>query len=95
MTFILPGFLFAFLINIPKFFEVELVSDEDKIDFRATQLRMDKNYIFYYTLWTRLLVTGIVPILYLVITNTIVIIKIREGRTVSFKLRQTTRQSLR
>ena len=76
-------------------FEVELVKDKDKVDFRATKLRMNENYIFYYTHWTRLLVTGIMPILYLVITNTIVIIKIREGRTVSFKLRQTTRQSLR
>lgn len=55
---------------------------------------MDKNYIFYYTHWTRLLATGVVPILYLVITNTIVIAKIREGKTVSFKLRQNTRQSL-
>jgi hypothetical protein len=74
---------------------VELISGKGKVDFRATQLRMDENYIFYYTHWTRLLVTGIVPILYLVITNTIVIIKIREGRTVSFKLRQNTEQSLR
>ena len=95
LTFILPGLVFALLINIPKFFEVELFSEKGKIDFRATQLRMDENYIFYYTHWTRLLVTGIVPILYLVITNTIVIIKIREGRTVSFELRQNTQQSLR
>ena len=95
MTFILPGLVFAFLINIPKFFEVELVRDKDKVDFQVTKLRMNENYIFYYVHWTRLLVTGIVPILYLVITNTIVIIKIKEGRTVSSSLRQSTSQSLR
>ena len=55
---------------------------------------MDENYIFSYTHWTRLLITGIVPILYLLITNTIVIVKIREGKTVSFKLRQNTQQSI-
>ena len=88
MTFILPGLFLAILINIPKFFEVELLFVNETVDFRATNLRMNADYIYYYTHWTRLLATGIVPAIYLVITNSFVIVKIREGKIQSFKLRQ-------
>ena len=38
LTFILPGLLFAIIINFPKFSEVELVFDLYFIDFQATNL---------------------------------------------------------
>ena len=88
LNFILPGLVLAILINIPKFLEVKLVDKKDTVDFQATQLRMDETYIFYYIHWTRLLATGVIPFLYLAIINTIIIIKIREGRIQSLKLRQ-------
>ena len=89
MTFILPGLILAILINIPKFFEVELAyNNKGNVDFRMTNLRKDENYIYYYTHWTRLLATGVVPMVFLVITNTMVIIKVKEGKIQSFKLRQ-------
>jgi hypothetical protein len=92
LNFILPGLVLAILINIPKFLEVKLVDRKDTVDFQATQLRMDETYIFYYTHWTRLLATGVIPFLYLVIINTIIIIKIREGRIQSLKLRQNIKK---
>ena len=94
LTFILPGLLCAIIINVPKFFEVEHVFYEDKVDFKATALRMDEDYIYFYTHWTRLLATGIVPFLYLVFTNTIIIIQIRRGEALSDILRQNTNKSL-
>ena len=65
LTYILPGLLCAIVLNIPKFLELELVTGPESVDFRATALRMNKDYIYYYTHWTRLVATGIVPIIYL------------------------------
>ena len=95
LTFILPGLLFAIIINVPKFFEVELVFEGGKVDFRMTDLRKDINYIYYYTHWTRLLATGIIPLVFLVTTNTMVIIKVKEGKIESFKLRQQLQRNPR
>ena len=89
LTFILPGLLCAIVINIPKFFEAELVFEENSIDFQATALRLDEDYIYYYTHWTRLLATGVVPTLYLVCMNTIIIVKIRKGMVIG-PLREIT-----
>ena len=81
--------------SISKFLEVKLVDKMDTVDFQATQLRMDENYIFYYTHWTRLLATGVIPFLYLVIINTIIIIKVRERRLQSLKLSQNLKMLLK
>ena len=35
--------------------------NESVIEFRATPMRVDENYSFYYVNLTRLIVTGIVP----------------------------------
>ena len=88
LTYILPGLVFATLLNIPKFLEVELISSPEGVDFQATSLRLNQDYIYYYTHWTRLLATGIIPILYLAMTNTAIIIKIREGNKLSDGLRK-------
>ena len=54
---------------------------------------MNKNYIFYYTFLTRLLATGIIPIIYLVITNTIILLKIKKGIIESENLQETINKS--
>ena len=71
LVFILPPILVSTTINIPKFFETELYVDSTtrQWDFRVTDLREDPNYIYYYILWFRNIVTGIIPIIFLIIVN--------------------------
>ena len=38
----------------------------EQLDFAITDLRLDPDYILYYVHWTRLLATGVLPILFLV-----------------------------
>ena len=67
MIYILPSALLAVAINIPKWFEFKLVmgngTDVDltnlervnitEVDFTNTDLRVDSDYVFYYTFLTR------------------------------------------
>ena len=86
LTFIFPGLFLATIINIPKFFEAELIYHENEVDFQATELRLNSEYIYYYTHLTRLLLTGIIPAIYLVAINILVISKVRSKRRKSIKL---------
>ena len=70
LLYILPSMALATLVNIPKFLETELVTltvtDADNttrevIEYEVTNLRLNENYIFYYTFRTRLLITGAIP----------------------------------
>jgi hypothetical protein len=85
ITFILPSMLFSILLNIPKFFETELVpryfTDENNktysiMDFEITSLRLDPNYIYYYVHWTRLLGTGVIPFIFLSSINLLIYVQI-------------------
>ena len=78
LAFILPPILVSTLINIPKFLETELYLDnitnerghkEQFWDFRVTDLREDPDYIYYYVHWFRNIITGIIPIIFLIIVN--------------------------
>ena len=75
-TYILPAFLLSVLLNIPKFFETELVlrevRDEVVYDYNITALRLHPDYILYYTHWTRLLATGLIPFFYLLMGNVLI-----------------------
>ena len=62
------------------------------VDYQVTSLRLDPDYIFYYIHWTRLLATGIIPIIHLAITNTAIIIKIKRRNTLSYKIRHCSPQ---
>ena len=96
MTFILPALFLAILINIPKFFEVKLTYANDTVDIEATSLRLNKDYIYYYTHLTRLILTGIIPTCYLVTTNMIIILEVRSKRKKSVVLgKQVNNTSLR
>ena len=68
MFIIIPSFLICFCLNIPKFFEAELVTYQlveddhnttcDITLYDATPLRVDPDYVFYYVHWTRLVWLG-------------------------------------
>ena len=89
LTFILPALALAFIFNIPKFFETELVQidrfnkdeniTEEIYDYEITSLRMNPEYIFYYIHIARLLVMGILPFLSLLVINILTFMKIKEG----------------
>ena len=64
MFVIITSFLFSFCLNIPKFFEAQLVTFQ-LIDgmhnhtcnitlYDVAPLRVDQDYVFYYVQWTRL-----------------------------------------
>ena len=92
MTFILPSMVLSILLNIPKFFETELVlrhfTDENNntysvMDFDITSLRLDPDYIYYYVHWTRLLGTGVIPFLFLSSMNLLIYVYVRKKRPFS------------
>ena len=42
------------------------------MDYNITALRQDPVYILYYLHWTRLITTGILPFVYLLVTNLLI-----------------------
>ena len=60
---LMSSFFPALLLNIPKYFESELVTFQlldfehnttcEITTYQATQLRVDPGYVFYYVHWTR------------------------------------------
>lgn len=91
-VFILPTVILSVSLNVPKFFELELVyinvTDSTNItrqvrDFEVTPLRLDADYILYYIHWTRSLGTGVLPIVFLLVTNTSIYLSLRRQRAPS------------
>ena len=89
IIFILPSMLLSIILNIPKFFETELVrtigTDENNkthslVDFEITSLRVNPDYIYYYVHWTRLLFTGVIPFVFLSIINLLIYVNIKKER---------------
>ncbi|TRY77068.1 hypothetical protein TCAL_00022 [Tigriopus californicus] len=87
-AYIIPVILIALLLNIPKFLESETVavktgglfSNETKTKVRVTDLRTHPTYITYYWMWTRLLATGILPLVVLAILNSKIYLSIRQSK---------------
>ena len=87
-AYILPPLLLSVLLNLPKFLELRLiwleVEDETTgatvhlLDYNVTSLRLDPDYILYYTQWTRLVTTGLLPFAYLLLVNLALVRKIQE-----------------
>ena len=89
MVFILPTLLISVSLNIPRFLELELVyfnvTDNNNItrevmDFNVTPLRLDTDYIENYIFWTRTVGTGVIPIVFLLITNTAIYLSLKRQR---------------
>ena len=94
LTYILPPMVVSVLVNIPKFFETELVTleyvDEANlthkyVDYNTTSLSLSPAYMLYYTHWTCFLSTGVVPFLYLLAINILICRKMKAGRHVPVK----------
>ena len=89
--YIFPPVLCFIIINIPKFLETEIVkanmTDENNItvevlDYDITNMRFNQDYIFYYTHLTRLIFTGVLPFVYLVVVNSLIILVIKKKNSI-------------
>ena len=84
ITFLCPLMVFAFLFNIPKFLESEVISYQDgnttQLYVDVTQLRMNDLYVTWYINWARLLVLGLVPFISIFFLNTKIYLAIRRRR---------------
>ena len=85
-TYITPVVIIAVLLNIPKFFESETTFRTDKrsnitvTSIGVTDLRLHPNYITYYWMWTRLMATGVIPLLLLALLNSKIYLAIRKSK---------------
>ena len=86
-VFILPTLVISVSLNIPKFLELELVytnvtGSSDKVtevmNLEVSSLRLNSDYILYYVHWTRSLATGVIPMLFLLVTNSSIYISLRR-----------------
>ena len=102
LTYILPPVILAVLINIPKFLEAEFnvrnktSSDNisiEALDFTFTSLRINPIYIYFYTHWTRLLITGILPFSCLLVMNILIFITINRSKRLTIKYQANTIRS--
>ena len=47
---------------------------------RVTEFRRNEYYITYYWMWTRLLATGVIPLVVLALLNTKIFLSIRQSK---------------
>ena len=105
LTYILPPVLVATLLNIPKFWEMEFVMNnqtdthrnvtQEVLDFDLAPLKLDPTYIFFYTICTKVVFTGVIPIIYLIILNIFIAISIRKSTKFSPKASVNSKCSAR
>ena len=86
-AYILPVLALSLLLNIPKFLEAEIIHGRDVSNpnvtitsIGITKLRTHPHYITYYTMWTRLLATGVAPLALLAILNTKIYLALRRSK---------------
>ena len=89
LAYVIPPFLISVIINIPKFLEAKLVIIKnlddgnrmsERMEFAFTSLRLNPSYIYYYTHWTRLVLTGIIPFLSLIFMNVCIFLTMRKTK---------------
>ena len=51
---------------------------QEILDVEMTSLRLDSDYIYYYIHWTKLLFTGVIPFIYLMVINVGILKQIRK-----------------
>ena len=67
-------------VRIPRFFEFQLVQQDNKTwDYDTTNLSEDPTYVQFNAYWNELLVTGLLPLISLVIMNFRIYLKIRAS----------------
>ena len=62
-------------------------------DYDVTDLRLDPEYILFYTHWTRLLGTGVIPFAYLAFINTVICLEIKKANLFSSQIQNIRRSS--
>jgi len=83
--YVIPVLLIAIILNVPKWMETKYkwtpvesnstnlteseAEIEYKMEFEISELRDNPNYIHYYVNWTRLLTTGLIPMVMLIYFN--------------------------
>ena len=63
------------------------------LDYDITDIRFNKEYIFYYTFLTRLIFTGVLPFVYLAVVNTFIILAIKKNIPSYSSFKQSRRSS--
>ena len=95
-------------VRVPRFFEFQLVRlQNETIDYDTTKLSEDPMYVQFNAYWNELLVTGLLPLILLIIMNFRIYLKIRassnfaqsfekperKGSSKSFKLKFDSERS--
>lgn len=80
--YLLPvAILFAVVYNLPKYFEVKTVWHPELgiYQITATSMRQNPNYVSYYVVWSKLLLTDAIPYFFILILNVFIIFKTVKG----------------
>ena len=78
--YIIVVLLISIGVRVPRFFEFQLVRLENEtIDYDTTNLSEDPMYVQFNAYWNELLVTGLLPLISLVIMNFRIYLKIRAS----------------
>ena len=81
LAYLIPVTILAVLFNIPKFFEIQVVEDEEGNIFTdITAVRTNHFYITYYHNWFRLLAIGILPFAAILVLNIKIYLAMRRRR---------------
>jgi hypothetical protein len=78
--YIIVVLLLSIGVRVPRFFEFQLVRLENEtIDYDTTNLSEDPMYVQFNAYWNELLVTGLLPLISLIIMNFRIYLKIRAS----------------
>jgi hypothetical protein len=73
--------LFTVTFNIPKFFEITTVVDPETNNTAivGTELRQNPLYMSIYLVWSKLILTELVPYFTILILNSFIVVKIIQS----------------
>jgi len=91
LLYLIPCIIVSVALNFTKFFETETISYcmdftacgcgyHERMYVRPTKLRLSPNYIVFYTTWTWVSMTSIIPFLILAILNWVIWRRLRAAR---------------
>ena len=98
LLYLIPCIVVSVALNFTKFFETETVSYcmdftacgcgyHSRMYVRPTKLRLSRNYIMFYTTWTWVSMTSIIPFLILAILNWVIWRRLRAAQETSKMLK--------
>jgi len=100
LSYFLPSMIGSVLLNIPKFLEATLVPmtmvdhetniTSEIIIYNVTSLRLDPDYMYYYIHWTRLLITGVIPFIFLSLMNILIYNRMQQNSLSSVRSKSSS-----